>query len=107
MTTLLTDIAVAHVNHGRWIADCIRRDCGGAEALKLGQPEVVCANCGLVMPIVWPPDAGLIAAVLMKRPVPQTRNWAPAGHWQAVASGHPDGQTVADLTAENIAHGVV
>src|SRR5512134_438542 len=99
---LLTRRAYAYVNHGRWIADCPFPDCGNAEKLQPRQSTFYCTNCRFVGDVVWPGDADGIDAALSQRPVPQTRNWAPGGHRQAVSSGFPSGQSVADLWAENV-----
>jgi hypothetical protein len=96
--------AYAYVNHGRWIADCTRRHCANAESLSPKQTMLHCSNCRLLAEVVWPPDPDAITDALAVRPVPQTRNWAPAGHRQALATRHPDGQTVADLIAETHEH---
>ncbi|WP_422744364.1 hypothetical protein ACN27B_08755 [Micromonospora sp. WMMD754] len=100
-------MAQAYVNHGRWVADCGRPYCGGAEQVTAGQAVLSCSNCRLVQPVAWPEDAAAIWAALAVRPVPQTRNWAPPGHRQAVACGVPGGQSVADLIDETREHEVV
>lgn len=92
--------AEAYVNHGKWIADCVRPHCANAEKLNPGQTALHCTNCLQVAPVRWPADVAGITEALTVRPVPQTRNWAPAGHRQAVVCGFPEGQTVADLVAE-------
>lgn len=97
--------AQAYMNHGRWIADCTRRHCAGAEALTPGQTLLHCTNCNQVAQVLWPPDPDAITAALAVRPVPQTRNWAPAGHRQALTTGFLDGQTVAELVAETYEYG--
>jgi hypothetical protein len=89
-----------------WIADCTRPDCANAEKLKPKQALFHCSYCMQVAELWWPADADAIAEVLDRRPVPSTRNWAPAGHRQAVSCHVPDGQTVADLIDENREHGV-
>ena len=101
--------AIAYVNQGRWMADCPRPYCGNALELELRQPSFYCVArgggcCGLSCPIVWPGDAEQLFAELGRRPVAQTRNWAPAGHWQAVANNLETTQTVADLREEFAAH---
>jgi hypothetical protein len=118
MTT--TAPARAYVNHGRWVADCPRPYCGGAEQLhdterreacwvelhdqdQPGHERSVyfhCRNCDLITSVDWPADAARIRAALMERPVPQTRNWFPADHPLAVNSRSPHGQSVDDLAAE-------
>lgn len=98
---------VARVNHGQWIASC---DCG-APLLPLvptpggvvffDRPLVWCMRCrnggtGRGWRPVQLPAAGLrdaIEAVLVLRPDVTARNWEP-------------GETVAELVAENLAHGV-
>jgi hypothetical protein len=103
--------AVAYVNCGRWVADCPRPHCNNAIALT-SQPRQTmyhCAGedgCHVIAEVNWPNDADEIWDALQQRPVPATRNWAPAGHRQAVACGVPDGQTVSDLHAETKAHEV-
>ena len=101
----MTDVR-AYVNHGRWVADCVREFCNNAMRLEPRQAAYRCSNCGLDAAIEWPADADEIWRVLERRPVPQTRNWFPAGHDLAVRAGCPHGQTVADLLAENEEHGV-
>lgn len=75
--------------------------------LAMGQQMFHCGTddgCQLVVPIEWPANAQEIWDELQRRPVPGTRNWAPAGHPQAVATGHPDGQSVDELRAEADRH---
>jgi hypothetical protein len=98
--------ADAYVHGGRWIADCTRPFCANAEMLQPRQGVFCCSNCRQVDDVRWPPEANELWEVLAVRPVPQTRNWAPAGHRQAVACGVPDGETVADLVDENRRYGV-
>lgn len=93
--------AYAYVNHGRWIADCPDTRCGNAVALDPKQASYHCrGGCNLVTEIVWPADADDITRALAERPHDVNRHWAPAGHRQALTTGHPMGQTVADLRAE-------
>lgn len=96
----------AYVNHGRWLADCSYPDCANAEALKPHQTQFHCSNCHHLAVVVWPADVDGITDMLAVRPVPQTRNWSPAGHRQALVDGFPDGQTVSDLEEENAVHGL-
>lgn len=114
---------VAFVYAGEWVADCPRSGCANVEFLthkpkklrgKAGvrgpiKPCYVCSYCGYhcdSSAMVWPDDAEAILTVLERRPIPHTRNWAPAGHRQAVACGVPEGQSIADLLAENVKNGV-
>lgn len=98
--------ARAYFNHGRWVAGCPRQDCNHAVDLAPQQSGFECANCRAVAPVEWPSDADLITEVLNLRPVPQTRNWFPAGHELAIAFRVSDGQTVQDLIDENAEHGI-
>ena len=106
MASLLTDRARAYMNHGRWIADCTRPFCANAEKLKPRQSMFHCSNCMQIAEVEWPAEVDEITAVLERRPVPQTRNWFPAGHGLALRSGTLHGQSVADLQAENDEYGV-
>lgn len=104
---MLTTLAQAYCNHSRWIADCPRQDCGNALALEPGQTTFHCGGlggCNLITEIEWPHEVEAIDAVLAQRPVPTTRNWAPAGHRQAISCHFPDGQTVAELIDETHEH---
>lgn len=88
----------AHINHGRWIADCPQ--CGGSEIVYVGRP-FVCqsmlaggfhgehAACGFTADVEFPgPDEKqAIEAVLIQRPI-KHRNWEP-------------GETVLMLIKEN------
>lgn len=96
----------AYVNVGRWVADCPRPYCGNAEELRLGQQVFECTvpECRLVAMVWWHRDAEAVWRELLRRPMPATRNWAPAQHRQAIACHVPHGQTVADLRAEFAAH---
>lgn len=99
MTTTVQDVALtglgyAEVNWGRWIVRCPRPHCWNAVALPVDTALAACVGdggCGLEFPVLWPPDPIAIAALLVMRPVPATRNWLP-------------GETVEDLAAENAAH---
>lgn len=114
-------MSTAFHNHGRWVAYCDADGCSGAERLwpdgkiqtakkpngevvldERGEPvrygvtragEMVCGNCGHTSQVRFPSDGDEIEAVLKRRPVPETRNWEP-------------GETVSDLKAENLSHGV-
>lgn len=110
--------ARAYVYCGDWVADCGREGCSNVEHLFtsarpngpriLQRPFFSCSYCGYQTEIIWP-EASFIAdmmAVLMKRPIPNTRNWYPADHDTAVKFRIPHGQSVDDLKAENEEHGV-
>ncbi len=118
--------ALVCVHQGMTIAHCPREPCTNAEVItddevRTGDPLTLlyrrrahvelpatfhCSNCLNVAPLEWPADYDEIAAELARRPVPQTRNWYPEGHPQAIAWGVPDGQSVADLRTEAREQGV-
>jgi hypothetical protein len=110
--------ARAYVYSGDWVADCPRPECGNVEHLfeplrpngpRIHQrPFFACSHCGLQGEIEWPPTDFMHAAleILMRRPVPSTRNWYPADHETAVRFRVEHGQTLDQLREENEAHGV-
>jgi hypothetical protein len=119
---LIAHRARAYVYSGDWVADCPRA-CGNVEHLyarsnprnpaspRVAQlPGFRCSYCKFgdtdIVPIDWPPNMADIAAVLVLRPIPHTRNWYPKDHDTAVKFNIPHGQTVDDLRAENAEHGV-
>jgi hypothetical protein len=112
----MSDTARAYVYAGNWVADCPRK-CGNVEMLyeKLRprgpmvrkKTEYRCSYCQYVTgSIDWPPDEQALMEVLIRRPVPHTRNWYPQDHTVAVKSRIPHGQSVRDLLDENHEHGV-
>lgn len=92
---------VARVSGSAWIADCPTLGCGGAEYVSFDRPVFFCCECRnreaghAYLPVVVPAPKlrAEIAAVLEARPEPSTRHWYPR-------------ETVAQLRAENRAHGV-
>lgn len=104
-TAIRSKDAQVVVHQGMTIAHCPRAHCNNAEQVQPGQEGFYCTNCRYVSPLIWPGNYDAIAAELERRPVPQTRNWYPAGHPKAVEWGIPDGQSVADLRREFAEHG--
>jgi hypothetical protein len=112
--------ARGYVYAGEWVADCTRDGCGGTEFITRKPrrlrgvagtrgpriPVLVCSHCGMRALVEWPREWLPITEVLERRPIPHTRNWYPAGHATAVVNGVRDGETVAELLAENHEHGV-
>jgi len=115
----------AYVYRGRWVGKCPVEGCENVEYLTVEplfanrysiesrwerKDYFICTNeqCGTVTTsIAFPQNADEIEDVLNLRPVALNRNWYPAGHITAVMHGIEDGQTVAELIAENLEHGIV
>jgi hypothetical protein len=119
---LITERALAFVYCGDWVAECPMPSCGNVEHLfDRVNPKVptsprivprgpfVCSYCGLQVEVEWPEPELIqgIMGVLMKRPVPHTRNWFPTDHPLAIRMGvREHGQSIKDLERENREHGV-
>lgn len=97
--------AVVYCAQGTWVAVCPRPWCirnpewygPGPVTGRVGgltADTFHCLACGLVCPADWPTNRVDIDRVLAQRPFSLTRNWEP-------------GETLADLIAENVAHGLV
>lgn len=83
----------AHVNHGRWIAECPH--CKGGIACpphEWPSPEGCCLTCGHVYPVAWP-DAFEQIEVLLANRGQDNQNWEL-------------GEEVAQLERENTLMGV-
>lgn len=107
---MVTDPAVfalVEMNGGRWIARCPRPGCAGAESFGrcddgtaggLTGDSFTCrpqyGGCGLRCAARWPAQVEDIERLTLARPVPTTRNWVP-------------GETLEQLLAENMAHGLM
>lgn len=115
-----SNFARAYVYNGEWVADC-PSDCKSTQFVedKLDKDRGVAGTRGVRMhyyyctycttyteSIRWPADAEEIKAILDRRPLRHTRNWYPEGHIVALQAGIRDGETVAELLAENAAYGV-
>ena len=96
-SVVLSPIAQAQVNHGRWIADC--PFCNGAEMVDLDKRLFFCGSClnkgvgGQWLTVAVPIERAAIEAELIKRSGEEHRNWKP-------------GESVAALRAENRQQGV-
>lgn len=92
-----TEVEV-YVNQGRWIVEC--PVCKGAQVACHTDPKFLCNVCANVAidgrwrRTVWPPNRNAIEAALEVRPNELEQNWFP-------------GETVDNLLAENVEHGVV
>lgn len=92
---------LAHVNHGRWIADCPTAGCGGAELVSFDNPVFFCCECRNaavehnLLPVLIPGtrERKQVERHLTARPEPATRNWHPA-------------ESIVGLRGENRANGV-
>lgn len=91
---VLPHVAYAEANWSRWIVKCPSPYCRSALQLPRNYPEFGCWDCGTRAPVVWPTKLREIEKILSMRPDPITRNWVP-------------GESLFDLIAENLAHGVV
>lgn len=94
----------AYYNHGRWVVHCPRMTCNAATLVTPGKRRVKCAcrddivcehgePCGQVIDAELPRTHAAIVRTLALRKDVATRNWYPH-------------ETLRDLKAENIAHGV-
>lgn len=108
--------ARAYVYCGDWVADCPRKGCANVEFLyrqsRMNGPRdqripfYTCSYCGAKSPIDWPRRENEIMQVLVRRAIPQNRNWYPKDHEVAIKFRIPHGQSVDDLKHENEEHGV-
>lgn len=95
MRPMVGSPVIAYINAGRWLARC---ECGGCEFVDLEQPLFMCCSCwnagvGHRWRVVRLPRARAeIEAVLLARPK-ENRHFA-------------DGDTVEQLRALNVAHGL-
>jgi hypothetical protein len=82
-------------NWGRWVALCPSHWCDSAMQVWPGQQHTVCGDCGEpITQLIWPADPEGIEALLALRPAAKLRNWYP-------------GETLQQLLAENLAHGIL
>ena len=98
-------VALAYINHGRWIVDC--PVCPSAEELPRkteNQDSLVqCQGCHQIIRISWPKNSQQLMRVLKERPI-ANRHWYPTGYPFAMKHGIPHGQTVAELHEETLQH---
>lgn len=92
-----------YFNHGRWIVNCPRKTCLGAEWAPRDKKRISCRctdvevcdhkiPCGARIDLVWPDLPDAIAELVSQRPK-GNRNWRP-------------GESLADLHAENLENGI-
>ncbi|MEA2703909.1 MAG: hypothetical protein QOD63_1854 [Actinomycetota bacterium] len=85
----------AQVKDGQWVVRC--DGCRNAQFTARAEPRFFCVRClnsthgGQWVAVAWPVDSEKGEAVLLARPLFQSRNWLA-------------GETLADLVAENRAH---
>lgn len=85
------DGQAAFIYGGKWIVSC---PCGEIPIASPDWDEARCFQCGAIYrALTWPTDRAAIEAVLLARPTAATRTWLPH-------------ETVADLEAQNAAHGI-
>ena|ERR1051325_3882779 len=83
-----------YVNENRWLIDC---ECGAGNYVDMDAGVACCFGCGAVHThVAIPSERADVEAVLLERPVPQTRGWRDADK----------SETVNDLVAENESRGV-
>ena len=88
---------MARVNRGRWIIDC--NHCNSALDVTPADTVAICIECGTEwFEVTFPFEKATIEHLLLKRPGNlregfANSNWVP-------------GESVADLRAENLAHGL-
>jgi len=94
-----SELAVAYISEGRWVADC-PMGCGGAIIVTPSDPVFLCMECGSGWHTVVFPSVSrrrLIEKALLKRPlsglIPKSRNWLP-------------GETVGQLNDQNRENGI-
>lgn len=117
---MLTVMARAHVNWGRWIASCPNVNCNSAEEIhpwtgyECGHracrengfartgPDTMfcCSECRTLATVEWPRNAEAIWDALNSRPNKEKRNWYPQDHELALRFGLPHGQTIVELAEE-------
>lgn len=89
----------AYLNHGRWVVDCSADDCQAVLFADRGacvcRDVSVCDHpsipCGVPIQATFPDARGVIDKLMGRRPR-ANRNW--------------DEETIAELKAENLLHGV-
>ena len=91
-------VALAEVNHGRWVVDCPDPDCSSAQLAAREDPRFLCVSClnertaaGAWLPVAWPEQVDDIEAVLRER--------------DTVNANYRAGETVAVLIQENLVMG--
>lgn len=83
--------AEALVSGGKWIVRCA---CGNGPSASPAWQLALCFECGAVFEgVTFPEDAADVELALLARPQLRNRHWAAP-------------ETVADLIAENVQHGV-
>ena len=116
-----SSFARAYIYNGEWVADCPQEGCSNVEFVEQKRDQdrgvagtrgdrmdvYFCSYCKtMATSIQWPANAEELLEILERRPMPHTRNWYPEGHLTALKFGIKDGETAAELRAENELHGV-
>lgn len=91
--------ALVYVNWARTVAECPSPGCGDARGVEPGETATTCAH-GHAFELEWPGNMPQILAALNERTADKRKNWFPAGHPFAVATGQPHGQSVRQLREE-------
>jgi len=89
----------AHISHSRWVADCPTPGCHAATYVSPEDPRLFCVTCenaaagGKWVKVEFPENLERIEELLLRRPLPENRNWFPY-------------ETIAVIEEENKAHGI-
>jgi hypothetical protein len=95
MTELLLTGNQVFANWGAWKVWCPARWCDSAMQVWQGQEHTACGDCGEpITQLIWPADPEGIETLLAMRPAAKLRNWYP-------------GETLHQLLAENLQHGIL
>ena len=100
--------AYARVNHGVWLVDCPW--CKSVQRASREDHRFFCVECenntvkNVWIPVEWPTEWREIELLLGVRPIQANMNWFPGEGPTAKISKR---ETLADLQAENIEHGVI
>lgn len=102
--------AVAYVNHGRWVAECLTPYCGGARVVSPDHQPFWCVECGESYLVEWPADMREITSILEQRPVRENQNYHPDDHVRLHPQNQPTHEACPDaiifLAYENDVRGI-
>lgn len=104
----------AWVCRGKWVVSCDAEwregKCMEQILAQPGEP-FFCPNClnglngGLARPVEFPRNIREIESILLRRAIPDTRNWYPDYAARNPSGGWLPGETIRDLVREQVEHG--